>query len=356
MKRKLLLPILAALGVVMALIMAIISLRKPPIPPIANPPPKPPYLHFVAGTGIIEANSLDIRIGTAISGLIEKLYVQPGDILKKGAPLFRVDTRELIAQEMQAKASYDVALANLNRLIAEPRPEDIPILEARVKQAQMRLSDEYSQYNLFQNVSDKRAISFNDFNQRKYAARIAKFELEQAKADLDLLKAGAWIEDIKIAKTQVEEATAQLEVVQTNLERAIVRAPIDGQVLQVNVNEGDFAGGAAEDTLVRDPLVIFGSIDPLHVRIDVDEDDAWRIFPGASATAFVRGNSAIHFPLEFVRIEPYVVPKRSLTGENLERVDTRVLQLVYRFQKKDIPIYIGQLLDIYIEAKPSEGL
>jgi len=154
----------------------------------------------------------------------------------------------------------------------------------------------------------------------------------------------------------VREAEALANVVRTNLERAIVRAPLDGQVMQVNVSVGDFARGASEDTLIRDPLMIFGSIDPMHVRIDVDEDDAWRIFPGAPATAFIRGNSQIKFPLEFVRIEPFVIPKRSLTGENLERVDTRVLQLIYRFQKKDLPIYLGQLLDIYIEAKPSQGL
>ena len=94
----------------------------------------------------------------------------------------------------------------------------------------------------------------------------------------------------------------------------------------------------------------------MHVRIDVDEEDAWRVFPGACAMAYVRGNSDIRFPLRFVRIDPYVIPKRTLTGENLERVDTRVLQLIYSFEQGDLPVYLGQLLDIYIEAKPSQGV
>ncbi len=336
--------------------MVIIGLQKPPIPPIENPPPKPPYLHYVAGSGIIEASSLNINIGTAIEGIVEEVYVQPGDIVKAGTPLFRVDTRELRAEEKRAIAVRDVVAMRLERLMNQPRQEEVPPLEARVKQAKAHLSDEFSQYTIFQNVADKRAISFNDFNQRKYAARIAKYELEQAEADLELLKAGAWIEDVKVANQRFIESEARLNVVQTNVERAIVRAPINGQVLRVNINVGDIARGSREDTIFSDPLLLFGKIDPMHVRIDVDENDAWRVFSGASARAFVRGNSAISFPLEFVRIEPYVVPKRSLTGENFERVDTRVLQLIYRFDKKDIPIFVGQLLDIYVEAKPSHGI
>ena len=356
MFRKYGIPILAGLGLFLSIVMVMIGLKKPPVPPIKYPPAKPPYVHSVAGSGIIEASSLNINLGTPFNGIVEKVYVQAGDTVMKNTPLFRVDTRELLARKRRAIATKNVAVASLNRLVSEPRSEEVPPLEARVKQAKMRLSDEFTQYTLFQNVSDKRAISFNEFNQRKFAARLAKYQLAEAKAELALLDAGAWIEDVKIANSQVEEAQATLGVIQTNLERAIIRAPFDGQVMQISVNEGDFANGSSEDTLIKDPLMIFGSIEPMHVRIDIDEDDAWRIFPGAPAMGFVRGNSQINFPLEFVRIEPFVIPKRSLTGENLERVDTRVLQLIYRFDRKNLPIYLGQLLDIYIEGKPSQGL
>jgi multidrug efflux pump subunit AcrA (membrane-fusion protein) len=356
MFKRYLIPILASLGALLGLILVVIGLQKPPTPPIESPPPKSPFLHYVAGSGIIEAGSMNVNVSTAIEGPIEELFVQPGDIVQGGTPLFRVDTRNLVATAKEAEAAQAVAVANFNRLVNQPRKEEIPPLLAQVKQAKLRLSDEFTQYSLFQNVSDKRAISFNDFNQQKFAAGIAKAQLKQFEAELDLLKAGAWIEDIKIANNQVEEASAALNVATTQVERATTRAPFDGMVMQVNVNVGDFARGSREDTIFQDPILVFGSIDPLHVRIDVDEDDAWRVFHGAPAFAYVRGNSEICFPLEFVRIEPYVIPKRTLTGENLERVDTRVLQLIYRFQKKDLPIYLGQLLDVYIEAKPSLGV
>ena len=86
-----------------------------------------------------------------------------------------------------------------------------------------------------------------------------------------------------------------------------------------------------------------------QVRVDVDENDAWRARPGAPAQATLRGNAAIRFPLEWVRHEPYVVPKRSLTGESTERVDTRVLQIVYRFSPGDRTLFVGQQVDVFID-------
>jgi len=82
----------------------------------------------------------------------------------------------------------------------------------------------------------------------------------------------------------------------------------------------------------------------------VDENDAWRVRAGAPAVAFLRGNREIKTSLKFVRFEPYVVPKKSLTGDSIERVDTRVLQVIYRIEHRDLPIFAGQQMDVFIEA------
>lgn len=90
----------------------------------------------------------------------------------------------------------------------------------------------------------------------------------------------------------------------------------------------------------------------LGTIVDVDENDAWRVKPGATAVAFARGNRDIKTPIQCFRVEPYVVPRKSLTGDNAERVDTRVLPLIYSFQRGDMPVYIGQQMDVFIEAPP----
>jgi HlyD family secretion protein len=90
-----------------------------------------------------------------------------------------------------------------------------------------------------------------------------------------------------------------------------------------------------------------GLVDPLHVRVDIDETETWRIRPGHSALA---GNPEISTPLSFVRFEPYVLPKRSLTGDTTERVDTRVLQAIYAFDPGEFPAFVGQQVDVFIAA------
>ncbi len=98
-----------------------------------------------------------------------------------------------------------------------------------------------------------------------------------------------------------------------------------------------------------------GTVSPLQMRIDIDEEDCWRFQKGAPATAFVRGNANIHFPMKFVRIEPYIIPKTAFTRETIERIDTRVIQVLYQFDQVDLPIYPGQLLDVFIKAPPLRG-
>ena len=135
----------------------------------------------------------------------------------------------------------------------------------------------------------------------------------------------------------------------TEIERRLVRSPVAGRVLQVNIRAGEFAPAGA----TLQPLMMVGTVSTLHVRTDVDEHEAWRVKTGAPATAFVKGNKDITFPLRFVRFEPYVLPKRSLTGDSQERVDTRVLQIIYAFEPGDLPVFVGQQVDVYIDDASS---
>jgi multidrug resistance efflux pump len=229
-----------------------------------------------------------------------------------------------------------------------PRPEEIPPAEARVVEAEAQVADAKAQLELYDAVADKRAVSQDELNRRRYAVKIAEARLVQSRSSLDLLKAGSWKPETEIARSQVASAEAQLASIRTNIERLTTRAPVDGEVLQVKIRKGEYAPAG----VLLQPLILLGNTQWLHVRVDVDENDAWRIRGGAAATAFVRGNRDLKTDLEFVRVEPYVIPKRSLTGDSTERVDTRVLQLIYRFHRNSLPVYTGQQMDVFIEAPP----
>jgi hypothetical protein len=66
----------------------------------------------------------------------------------------------------------------------------------------------------------------------------------------------------------------------------------------------------------------------------------------------MRGNPSLNTLLTYEWTEPFVIPKKSLTGGTTERVDTRVMQVVYSFDRAELPVYVGQQMDIYIEAPP----
>ena len=130
------------------------------------------------------------------------------------------------------------------------------------------------------------------------------------------------------------------------IERLTVRAPRDGSIIQLNVRAGEYAA-----TSPKTPALILGETDKLQVRADIDEQNATRIRPGQKAYGYLKGDPTITFPLEFIRVEPYVIPKVSLTGSSTERVDTRVLQVIYSLVRPaDLPLYVGQQVDVFIEA------
>ena len=100
----------------------------------------------------------------------------------------------------------------------------------------------------------------------------------------------------------------------------------------------------------RLPPIVLGDLTSLQVRADVDEQNAMRIKPGQKATAYLKSDASKAFPLQFERIEPYVIPKVSLTGASTERVDTRVLQIIYRLKVPEgTSLYVGQQVDVFIE-------
>ncbi len=350
MIRKYVLPLLAIAGLGFAIhVVGLGAKPVPAAPPVAEPA-LAPYGSYVAGAGIIEASTENIAIGTLAPGIVTRVYVTPGQKVKAGDPLFEVDDRSLTAELLVRRAAVTQAKATLDRLEKLPRPEDLPVAEAKVMEAEMLLGDARNQFTMYESVNDKRAVSQDELDRRRFAVRVAEARLRAAQSQLDLLKAGTWKPELEIARAQILAAEAQVSATQIEIERLTTRAPVDGDILQVKIRLGEYAPTG----VVAAPMILMGNLDRLHVRVDVDENDAWRIRKDAAATAYVRGNRDLSTRLNFVRIEPYIVPKRSLTGESVERVDTRVLQIIYSFDRSSLPVYVGQLMDVFIEA-PAAG-
>lgn len=278
-----------------------------------SPPPVSDYEKTVAAVGIVETSTENISIGTPLGGVVAMVYVTPGQTVGQGDPLLEIDTRTLRADR-------------------EVRNEALVVARAEADVAAARLDDLTQRLEFAEHVDDKRAISVEEVSRRRSAVQTAAAEVAAARA-------------------QIAAAEAQAHAVAVEIERSTVRAPIDAEVLQVKVRAGEFAPAGP----TPQPLILLGRSKPFHVRVDVDEHEGWRVPPGAAAIGHVRGNAALKTPLRFVRFEPFVVPKRSLTGDSTERVDTRVLQVIYRVERDDLPLFVGQQIDVFIDARPGQG-
>lgn len=332
----------------LVLVLAIVStVRMRRVRAMAAPPSPPPVSGFsksVGAVGLVEAQSENIAVSVPVPGLVTRLYVKAGDHVKKGDKLFALDDRDLAAELALRRAALDVARARLDKLLASPRPEELPPAEAKVREAEEQRKDAQVQLDVMERVKDRRAIREEDLQRRRLGVTTAQARLEQARADLSLLRAGAWKPDIAIARAELGEAERQANRVSADLARLTVTAPINGEILQCKVHLGEYAQAGQ---LIQ-PLILMGDTSQLNVRADVDEEEAWRVESGAAAVASPRGSAKTRIPLRFVRVEPYVIPKRSLTGDSTERVDTRVLQVLFALDRGS-HVHAGQQLDVFIE-------
>jgi multidrug resistance efflux pump len=324
--------------------------RMPELPPPVQPAVSP-FPNTVAGAGMVEPETENISVGSPVPGVVVEVLAKVGAKVKKGAPLFRLDDRQLKAQLVIRQAMLADAKAQLARLDQMPRKEELPQAEAKVLEAKADWENWEQQWSRGERLVTQDAMSEEEFIERKQQAMQARERYNSAVAAYDLLKAGAWEPDKRVAQAAVAQAAAEVQETQTDLDRLVVRSLVDGEVLQVNVRPGEFVGAPPTQA-----LVVLGNVTQLHVRVDVDEYDIPRFIADASARATLKGQPNEFFPLRFVRVEPYVVPKKSLTGDNTERVDTRVLQVIYAIETGGKRLFVGQQLDVFIDAATGTGV
>jgi HlyD family secretion protein len=273
-----------------------------------TPPPYEPALRdkdgLISAAGLVEAAAENTLVGVPNSGTVLAVHVKVWDKVKAGDPLITLDDREL-------KAQLAVQLAAVRTAEADAERAD-------------------DQAKRWTGIKDSGAVSASDLIVYQMSAKAAQSKLTLAKAQAD-----------------------QLSVM---IDRTVIRSPIDATVLQVNVRVGEYVAAG-----IKAP-VILGDISHLQIRCDVDEQLAPRMRDGLPAKGYLKGESSRvgaegrAIPLKFVRIEPFVIPKVSLTGASVERVDTRVLQVIYQFDRPaDRTIFVGQQMDVYIDTSKNSA-
>lgn len=285
---------LSLIGIGLAIALLIRTSIPQGIPePLVKPPLKPVDTRL-AGSGLVESLGDNTRISSVIAGVVSGVFTEVGKPVKKGEVLFALDTRIADSELEIARTSLKVAQADLDRL--------------------QKIVDR------LQGVEDRRAVS--------------EAELESRLSELE------------VARAQVTNAKALVDSAETRLRMLTVKSPIEATVLQVNVRLGEFTSPGSNP-----PPILLGNTSELQIRAELDEELAGELPPQPRAVGFVRGIGEKGIELEFIRVEPLIVPKRNLSGTPGERVDTRVFQVLFRPVNPvdNQRLLIGQQLDIFVK-------
>ena len=305
--------IFAAVAGAAASVRLVLTSRKviPAAVPLSEPP-RAPFPKSIGGRGIVESVNENVRIAPAVAALVRKVNVKVGDDVKAGDVLIEQDTRDAAA----LVAAQEADCAALRKQLAE---------------AEVSLADKRDQWERMERLIATKVASEDEKQRKLFAAQSAEAQFASMKA-------------------RIGSAEAQLNRAKVQLDLLTIRAPRDGRILQVNTRAGEFASPMTMLGSGTDPVIVLGQTEELQLRADIDEDNASRVRTGMAAKAYIKGRRDVEMPLRFVRIEPYIVPKKSLTGESSEHVDTRVLQIIYRFDRpKGAGVYVGQQMDVFLD-------
>jgi len=334
------------------------GITQPPLPP-AFPPPANPYAAGIYAEGIVESDQPsgeNINIYPEVPGVVRTIFVAEGQTVRKGAPLLQIDDTVQRATVEQQAAQVRAGMSLLEELRAQPRKENLDVVQSQIVAAQASLkttddalAKQQSAYDL-----NPKSISKDALDGASNAMTVAKANLEVAQRQYDLIKAGAWSYDIADQEKQIDALEKARMASSALLDKYLILAPRDAIVLSISATVGSYisAQGTYDAyTQGAAPVMVLGTPQTeLNVRCYVDEILVPHIPPAAKMKAqmSVRG-STVKLPMEFVRVQPFVSPKIELSNEKAERVDVRVLPVIFRVKKPaDLNLYPGALVDVYI--------
>jgi len=353
---------LSGIGILMGLYSAYVYSQRPSAQPPAFKPAANPYESGIYANGIIESSQSlgsNINMYPEVSGPITKVFVTEGDKVRKNDPLLSIDdsVQRAIADQQRAQAAS--ALALLDELKAQPRQETLDVAAAQVENAKAALKNAQDHLGKFEAAfrSSPQSITRDDYDNAANTANMAATNLLVAQRQYDLTKAGAWSYDIRNQEMQYQALLKASAASDALLSKYTLRAPCDGIVMSIQTAAGSYVssqGAYNSYTQGFNPLVIMGTTqDSLDVRCYVDEILVSRLPAPDHMTAkmFIRGTERT-VPLTFERMQPYVSPKIELADQRQERVDVRVLPVIFRFAKpSNLNLFPGELVDIYIGQK-----
>ncbi|WP_352259738.1 efflux RND transporter periplasmic adaptor subunit [Psychrobacter sp. TB55-MNA-CIBAN-0194] len=224
-----------------------------------------------------------------VNGVIDEILFREGSTVKKGQPLYRINTDNYASSVTSGRAAVQQAEANYQTAVANSvnAQADLVSQQATLSQAQNDLQR-------LSGLVEINAISKQQYEQAVTTVRTAQAAVQSANASIGQAKAG-----IESAKAGIESAKAGLQASSLDLNRTIVRAPISGRS-----DRSSFTAGALVSASQADPLVTVSRLDPIYVDISQSSSELLKLRQQISAGKAQAGLNTVELVLEDGTVYP----------------------------------------------------
>ncbi len=216
-----------------------------------------------------------IQVSSKVVGKVAWVGVEKGDRVKEGQVLVRLEDNEYQAQLGQARAYLDVSKARLKELESGSRPQEIDAARAAVEEAQANFQNATVNLKRVEDLARQNIASQQQLDNARTQSDVTKAQLESARKRYDLVKIGPRVEQIEYARAQVAQAQATVDYAQTMLDSTLIRAPVNGTVLERLIEKGEMVstmnfGGPGG---VKASVASLADLSDLQVELDINQND-----------------------------------------------------------------------------------
>lgn len=299
--------------------------------------------HIDAG-GLVEPVGEERLIIPQVTGRVQQVLVDEGDVVATGQLLAELENDEQRATLAAAKAEVAMRHAELAALRAGARPEELAAARAAADEAAALQQQASAELVRRQRMAERDLISTEALEEARTRAATAAAVRQRVVAELALLEAGARQEELDAAAAALDGARAQQQRAAAALEKTRIHSPIDGIVLKRMLNAGETV-----TALSPEPLATIGNMQHLIVRADIDELDIARVRIGAAATVRSDAFPGQSFPGEVIRVAQRMGQRSAISDDPTQRRDAKTMEALVALEP-GAALPIGLRVDVRIEA------
>jgi HlyD family secretion protein len=225
---------------------------------------------LVSANGTVQPES-SVNVSPKTSGVLKQLLVKEGDFVKPGQIVAYMDNSNIQGQLLQARGNLAAAQANLNKVIAGNRSQDIAGSTANLNEVQATYRQAAEDLRRNQKLQAQGAISQQALSLARSTSDSAQAQVEQSQQALNLLKAGSRPEDIAQARAQVMAAQGAVTIAQRNIDDTVIRAPFAGIIARKYADPGAFVtpttAGSAVTSATSSSILALASTNEIVAQV-----------------------------------------------------------------------------------------